>query len=253
MVDFAQIGLDWLRAADICDIEVRDERGGIEPQSHQVVVDERARQRGRGNSNPAYRGHAREEEIARREAVALKRLCLVLGHEYGLAESDSRVGQAADGDNRHANAQTRPPQPGAKRAREHWLLSNCAQLLNGRPSPALGQRPQTAQETGALSVRWFRLAAEPWQRGRLPKVASGFNSREPTKQVTRRLRIRALRARKFRLGRDQPPLDSGLQHGSPVALEVRLRPLQRRHRNIQPGELLLDLRNDPALFVHGRE
>ena len=45
--------------------------------------------------------------------------------------------------------------------------------------------------------------------------------------------------------------DGGFEDGGAVALQVRLRPLQRRHAGIQVGEEFLDLRDDPPLLVRG--
>ena len=49
------------------------------------------------------------------------------------------------------------------------------------------------------------------------------------------------------LGR-QPALARGLEHRRPVAFQVGLHALERRDAHVQPGELLLDLGDDAALF-----
>ena len=49
------------------------------------------------------------------------------------------------------------------------------------------------------------------------------------------------------------PEQAARQHAGPVTFQVSLRPPQRRHRRIQPRELLRDLRNNAALLGEGRE
>ena len=54
------------------------------------------------------------------------------------------------------------------------------------------------------------------------------------------------------LGR-QPALARGLEHRRAVAPQVGLHALERGHARVQPGELLLDLGDDAALFGERRE
>ncbi len=52
--------------------------------------------------------------------------------------------------------------------------------------------------------------------------------------------VAALGAGQLRLRRNQPALDSRLQHRGPIPLQVALHPLQRRHGVIEPSEVGLD-------------
>ncbi len=64
--------------------------------------------------------------------------------------------------------------------------------------------------------------------------------------------VAAFGAGEFGFGGNEVSFAGGLQHGRPVALQVRLGPLERRHPRIQSRELLLDLGDDSILFRQGR-